>query len=145
VAGRQSKLTPEVQELICKALRGGNYFETACRFAGVSPTTALEWIARGEGREPRRRATKEYAEFAEAVRAAESHCEVRTVAQWQDNIPESWQAARDFLARRFPDRWGNRETIRVNIYQEVVQLGRAAGLSEPEAVAEAERIVRGEV
>jgi hypothetical protein len=33
---------------------------------------------------------------------------MRLVALWQQHIPENWQAARDFLERRFPQRWGRR-------------------------------------
>lgn len=27
------------------------------------------------------------------------------MAQWRSQIPTSWQAGRDFLARRYPGRW----------------------------------------
>jgi hypothetical protein len=30
---------------------------------------------------------------------------------WKAQIPNNWQAARDFLARRFPKRWGAKEKI----------------------------------
>jgi hypothetical protein len=34
---------------------------------------------------------------------------MRALASWQAAIPGDWRAARDFLARRHPDRWGSRE------------------------------------
>jgi len=34
---------------------------------------------------------------------------VTIVAQWRKQIPENWQAARDFLARRFPEHWAPKE------------------------------------
>src|SRR5262249_55721086 len=46
-----------------------------------------------------------FCEFCGAVKKAEADAEVRMVALWQKQIPENWQAARDFLARRFPERW----------------------------------------
>ena len=39
---------------------------------------------------------------------AEAEAEVRIVAQWQGRMPESWQAAKDFLERRYPGRWGHK-------------------------------------
>ena len=38
---------------------------------------------------------------------------MRLVAQWQQHAPSSWQACRDFLARRFPERWG--KTVRAEV------------------------------
>ncbi len=30
------------------------------------------------------------------------------VAQWQKHMPEDYRAIRDFLERRYPDRWGRK-------------------------------------
>ena len=35
MAGRPTKLTPDVQEKIVQAIRAGNYIETAAAYAGV--------------------------------------------------------------------------------------------------------------
>lgn len=108
---RPTDLTPEVQEAICKALVAGNYFETACAYAGVSVTTAYEWRQRGDGRHKTRKGNEVYAEFADAVRKAETDAEVRTVANWQKEVPSNWLAAMKFLERRYPSRWRERKTI----------------------------------
>src|SRR6266540_1440494 len=68
---RPSKLTSEVRLTICDAIRIGATFEQACRRARVAPSTGREWRARGEGRDPRRRATTRYVMFAESVAEAE--------------------------------------------------------------------------
>lgn len=52
---------------------------------------------------------EEYIEFFNEIQAAESEAEARVVANWQKQIPSNWQAARDFLERRFPDRWGKQK------------------------------------
>ncbi|MBU6429298.1 MAG: hypothetical protein KGR26_09830, partial [Cyanobacteria bacterium REEB65] len=70
--GRPSKLTPEVQETICKYLRAGNAFKTACEAAGVAPVTGNEWRARGEDRHCSRDGDEEFASFAQATRRAEA-------------------------------------------------------------------------
>jgi hypothetical protein len=68
---RPSKLTGEVRLTICDGIRLGVTFEEACKRAGVAPSTGWEWRARGEGRDPRRRATTRYVLFAEEVAGAE--------------------------------------------------------------------------
>jgi uncharacterized Fe-S cluster-containing radical SAM superfamily protein len=61
--GRPSKLTPEVQEKICNAIRAGNYYEAACAYAGIDYSTFRRWMIKGE------KAKKgKYHEFCEAVK-----------------------------------------------------------------------------
>lgn len=111
MVGRPTKLTQTIQDDICKALLAGNHFSTACQYAGVSTDTGQQWLMRGENRTKGRPATPEYVRFAQAVRKAETDAEVRTVTNWQTAIPNNWQAARDFLARRYPKRWQEKKRI----------------------------------
>jgi hypothetical protein len=82
----------------------GNYYRAACAYAGIRYQTFLNWMRKG--RKARR---GPFLEFFGAVTKAQADAEVRMVAQWQAQIPENWQAARDFLARRYPRRWMPRE------------------------------------
>ncbi len=110
MAGRNSKLTPAVQGKVVQAILAGNYFETALQFAGVGTTTGYEWLARGEDRQPTGRpCTPLFAEFAKAVRQAEAQAEVHAVAIIRQSLPENPRLALDFLARRFPERWGAKD------------------------------------
>jgi hypothetical protein len=102
--GRPSKLTPELQERICTAIRAGNYYRAACRYGGIDYANFRVWMLKGG----RGRGGK-YREFHDAVLRAEADAEVAVVALWRQQIPENWQAARDFLARRFPKRWGPKD------------------------------------
>jgi hypothetical protein len=102
--GRPCKLTPELQQCLCDAIRAGSYYRPACGVAGVDYATFRRWMLRG-----RNARSGQFREFCEAVRKAEADAEVRMVAQWQSKIPADWRAARDFLARRFPRRWMPRE------------------------------------
>ena len=60
-----------------------------------------------------------YREFWEAVTRAELEAEARLVAQWQQHMPNDYRAIRDFLERRFPERWGKAAqasaTVRVDV------------------------------
>ena len=50
--GRKSKLTPEVQDTIVKALRGGAYMKTAAEYAGVSERSVMRWLEQGQAPDP---------------------------------------------------------------------------------------------
>jgi len=54
-----------------------------------------------------------YFKFFKAIMKAKGDSEVTVVAQWRKQIPENWQAARDFLARRFPERWAPKEHVQI--------------------------------
>lgn len=114
--GRPSKLTPEVRRRLISAITAGNYYQTACQFAGIGYSTFRRWMERGQNAK-----TGQYREFWEEVTRAEAEAEARMVAQWQAQIPEDWRAARDFLARRYPERWAQKERIDLAHSGEVVQ------------------------
>ena len=100
---RPSKLTPEVTKRLTEAIRAGNYYEAACGYAGIHYSTFRKWMQKGEAAK-----SGKYREFFEAVTRAEYEAEVRMVAQWQKHMPEDYRAIRDFLERRYPERWGRK-------------------------------------
>lgn len=104
--GRKSKLTPELQEDIVKALRAGNYIEAACAFAGIDQATFQRWMNRGE-----KEATGEYCAFCKLVKKARADAEVRNVAIIQNAAPANWTAAAWWLERSFPNRWGRQKQV----------------------------------
>ena len=94
--GRPSKLTPEVQERICQAIRAGNYYEAACAYAGIGYSTFRVWMIKGE-----KAKSGKYREFLEAVTRAEHEAEVRMVAQWQKHMPLHSNYLHGWLGRFF--------------------------------------------
>jgi len=134
--GRRTKLTPDVQEAIVKALTAGNYFETACQYAGISVKTGLEWLQRGRGDDPDRPQTRLYAEFADAIARAQARDEVETIARitqagqggallsvvtvqrpdgstvtTRTYTAPDWRADVWRMERKFPQRWAPRLRI----------------------------------
>lgn len=108
--GRPLKLTPAVQETICKAISAGNYSEIAARYAGVASTTFYKWMALGEGEN----AKDPFREFREAVENARATAEVRNIAMIQQAANNgTWQAAAWYLERTAPNRWGRRSSVEV--------------------------------
>ncbi|HEY4897587.1 MAG TPA: transposase [Solirubrobacteraceae bacterium] len=97
---RPTKLTPELQERIIKAVRAGNYAEAAARASGIAPSTYYRWLQRGTVEEH-----GAYRDFSEAVRQAEAEAEVHAVAILRRAMGEDWRAALAYLERRYPGRW----------------------------------------
>lgn len=108
--GRKTKLTPTVQKTIIEAVRVGATFEAACGRAGVPMSTFMEWRQRGAG-ESKRKKTKLYADFAEAVDRAEADAEIHLVATINKASSKNWQAAAWLLKNRHPDRYSDRSRI----------------------------------
>ena len=108
--GRRTKLTPEVQEKVVSAIRAGNYANVAAEYAGIGERTFYRWLQRGQ-------AAKRgiYRQFWQAVKKAEREAEVRAVAIIQKHMEDNWQAAMTYLERKFPDRWGRRDRLRVDL------------------------------
>jgi len=99
--GSGLKLTPETQRTILGAVRAGSFLTVACTLAGIDPDTMARWIKKGEkGIEP-------YAAFVKEFRRAEIEGEVTLVALWKKAAPEDWRAAKELLAKRYPERWSD--------------------------------------
>ena len=86
--GRPSKLTPEIVERLCDALRAGNTREAAAAYAGIARSTFYDWLRRGAN--PRRtirgkifKADEAFSDFSDTVTRAENAAEIRCVAVLQ--------------------------------------------------------------
>jgi hypothetical protein len=98
-------------DLILIRLRAGDYFKTACARAGVPYSTAKRWLRLGRGGEGSTWGNyicrEDHVWFYNMVEYVLSEVEGMAVDYWMDGIRQGdWHAARDFLARRFPRRWG---------------------------------------
>jgi transposase len=100
VAGRPSKLTPEIQERICQLIRAGNTVEIASEASGITPTTFYNWMQKGaDGRQP-------YADFSKAIEQVRAEAEAILVGRIQRAAQSgSWRAATWLLERQWPERW----------------------------------------
>ena len=111
-------INKEIVAKIVKAIRAGNYIETAAAYAGISKNTLYDWLRRGEREKQRletnprsRMRTSEvpFVEFSDAVERALAEAEVRDVTIIAKAAETQWQAAAWRLERKFPDRWGRRK------------------------------------
>lgn len=108
MAGRPSKLTPEMQTQIVQLLSAGNFVETVCDYVGIHKDTFYEWFSRGERGWQKDQKPINYVEFSDAVKKAISQVEITTVNDLRKG-PQNWQAKAWWLERRHPDKWGNRQ------------------------------------
>lgn len=118
MAGRNSKLTEELESELARLISAGVYMRQACEFVGISEATVYNWMTRGsaeilrlENDSKLKPLAKEapYVAFFHRIKKSENASEIRAVMAWQSEIKEGdWRAAKEFLARRHPDRWSPR-------------------------------------
>ena len=99
-------MTAARERQIVGTVARGNYVEVAARAAGIAPSTLYEWKSRGEeggpGNEP-------YVGFLEALTRAEAEAEIEGVEAIRGAWNKDWRSAIEYLARRYPERWGKRD------------------------------------
>ncbi|MEM7227243.1 MAG: hypothetical protein AAF432_00365 [Planctomycetota bacterium] len=83
--GRHAKLTPEVQEIIVKAVRAGMYVRRACDLAGIGRTTMHRWTEQGQADEEAGRDSM-YRDFRNAVREAEAQLQQQLLTTAMEQI-----------------------------------------------------------
>lgn len=116
---KPSKLTPEVQKIICDALRAGNYQEVVVDYVGITKATFHNWITRGREEADRIAAgmdpdpvEEKYLNFMVEVKKAKAYAEVQAVAVISKAGNEgTWQAKAWYLERSRAGRWGRKERL----------------------------------
>ena len=104
-AGRPTKYVPEIIEKILNAIAVGAPFTHACNYAGISFETFNEW-------------RKQYSEFSEQVKEAEGKAVIGWLARIEQAAKDgNWTAAAWKLERRFPEDFGKRDKIQVDVKQ----------------------------
>jgi transposase len=125
---RPSKYTPERQARVLEALRAGSSYRDAAEYAGIDQDTLIAW-------------RKRYADFSEAVVAAEASVAIRAVLTIRQAFADGdWKAAAFWLERRRNKEWGRQ--VKVELINTVREMARAAGVDEDAAVAEVEQILK---
>lgn len=109
---RPTKLTQELTDRICLAIRAGNYSKIAAEMAGISETTFYRWMSEAEEDD----APKQLREFRESIKRAEAEAEVASVALIRQAASQgTWQAAAWYLERKHGERWGRNDKLRQEI------------------------------
>jgi hypothetical protein len=167
--GRQTKLTPQVQEQLCQAVALGVSVTSAAAYLGIGKSAILEWLQRGQGCHPSRGRTSLYADFVESIEKARAQDELRRmgrleqaarggqvvsekitrygdgreVIERQYTRPE-WTADAWVLERTRPDQYGRRDRLAVQLQIEAVAARVAAelGLRTEDVLEEAQLLLK---
>jgi hypothetical protein len=107
--GPKGKLTPELKDKIVKAVRAGNYIETAAAWAGIHKDTFYDWFHKGQASR-----AGLYREFADELEIAWAESEVRDLQTISMAAAENWAAAAWRLERKFPTRWGRKDRMELS-------------------------------
>jgi len=100
---RPTKLTPETQDAIIKALSIGATYKDAAEAAGVAYNTFNEWMKAGE-----KQKRGQFREFNELVKRTEAQARnnyLATIAKAANT--GDWRAALEYLKRRDRANWGD--------------------------------------
>lgn len=109
-----NKLTPEFIKMFSNIIAAGNYPSTACKAMRLQESTFRAWMRIGKA------ATDGiYKELYDMVMQAEAKAEVVAVEAWVDNFKKDAKAPKEFLSRRYPDRWAERKFIQVAVEREI--------------------------
>jgi hypothetical protein len=106
---RPTKLTPEVQETICKAIRIGATYQAAAEAAGVGYSTFNAWM---KYEQPK------YQKFREAVERANADAQLDLLAKVQTFGDKDWRANTWILEHRFKQDYG--QTVDVTTKGEAI-------------------------
>ena len=110
--GGRPSVFDDASPKIIECIRLGNTYECSAGCARITYHTFNEWMKIGLSDIQDDKETK-FSKFYNDVRQAETDCEAEIVGHWKNQIPQNWQAAKEFLARRNPDKWGSKDRVDV--------------------------------
>lgn len=122
LGGRPTIISDAIVRKIVKLLRDGNYFDTACKAAGISVSSGYAWRERGQRYAEAQALGVEanpddepYFRFLESVEKASAEAEAEAVALVKKAAKSKhegeWQAAAWYLERRNTKAWGRRMAL----------------------------------
>lgn len=100
--------------MFCEVIAHGNYYTTACKLFRLSESTFQSWMRLGKRSE-----SGIYREFYDRVMQADGVAETYMVEKWRQHFDRDSKSAKEFLARRYPDRWSERRYIKLAVDREV--------------------------
>ena len=114
-----SKLNQQLLETFVRLIMGGNYTIAACKAVGISYGTFRRWMELGKASNDD---NDIYRQFHLQVQEADAYAEAYAVKSWRGQFSRDYRASRDFLARRYPDRWGMQQKITLAVENELKQI-----------------------
>ena len=107
--GAPTKLDAALQKKFVAYIEEGQYFETACSLCRITYPTFRTWMIKGAAEE-----TGIYHDFMIAVQEAEAVSERDAVLYWKQFFNQDYKAVRDFMDRRFRNKWGRKDVMEIS-------------------------------
>lgn len=104
--GAPTKLDEDLHKKFVAFIEEGQYFETACSLCRITYQTFRRWMIKGSADE-----SGIYRNFWLAVQEAEAKSERNANLYWQAHFKEDYRAARDWMDRRFRNKWGRKDIV----------------------------------
>lgn len=117
--GRPSDFDEAAPKII-SYIRQGNTYECSAACARISYNTFNRWMKNGLEDTENGILDSKFSKFWYDVRKAEMEAEQECVQAWRNFIPVSWQASRDFLARRNPKDWAQNDRMDITSNGETI-------------------------
>lgn len=111
-----SKLNEQLLETFVRLVMAGNYYIAACKAVGISNGTFRRWMQLGQASLDD---SDIYRQFFLRVNEADAYAETHAVMSWRNQFSRDYRASRDFLARRYPERWGMQQKITLAVDNEL--------------------------
>jgi hypothetical protein len=142
VNGESISLCETLGPSIVDLMRGGMTYARAAEAVGITRMTVSRWINRGlteqkaiqDGQEPSPE-EEPYLKFSQEISRAESEAQAGLVLSWfKEARGGDWKAAERFLAKRWPQEWGDNNTVKLELSStnDGMQIEKAATLEEDE-------------
>ena len=136
--GRRLKLTKEITEGICEAVRNGNFPEVAAKRMGVGVRTFYTWMKLG-----RKFPDGIYGAFRQAILKSSSDCEIDAVAAIREAGQEDVRHLQWLLERRYGKRWSRAATDLQQLKLLVAELEAQADAQDNSTTASEVRTAQG--
>ncbi|MCK9435601.1 MAG: hypothetical protein M0Q12_00165 [Synergistaceae bacterium] len=137
--GHPQKLNEQIHKTIMERITAGNTIEASAVSAGINKVTYYRWAQRGQKAKKELEenghidpADEKYIRFMEDIIKAKALSEVALVSKIHragETGTGDWRAYAFILERRFPDKWGRKDRLDVNLLSLSVQLALQAGLT----------------
>lgn len=121
MAGRHSKLTPQLIEDASRIMAAGNYVKTACGFLNMSEECWYNWIREAKTAMVKQQKGQQLTsdeqlriDFYTTIQKAQEAGIIRNMQIIQNAATTNWQAAAWLLERRHPDMFSLAQRITVN-------------------------------
>lgn len=126
VPTRPLAVTEDRIERIRMALVAGCHYNVAAQHGGVGETVFYQYMRdaremRADGKAARTKYERLAMKLLETVEQAETEAEVRMVANLSNAARTDWRAAAHLLARRFPERWAEQTSQRIELVGDPTQ------------------------